>query len=99
MADQVLLLHEKQSVRYKNYPFDYNSQIPPSLIKLFCPVTSEGEILLNQWFTKTNSSIRAYDKILRLSRTIADLENSVQITASHISEALQYRLLDRHFWS
>lgn len=99
MAYQVLIAHEKQSIRYKDYPFDYNSEIPSSLLKLFCPITTEGEDLLNAWFSQTNSSVRAYDKILRVSRTIADLEDSNTITVDHISEALQYRLLDRHFWA
>lgn len=99
MAKKVMLAHKQQTIRYQDYPFDYNSQIPPSLIKRFCALTSEGETLLNQWFSQAKASIRAYDKILRLSRTLADLEEATQITSTHIAEALQYRLLDRHFWA
>ena len=99
MVKKVMSAHKQQTIRYQDYPFDYNSQIPPSLIKRFCALTSEGETLLNQWFSQTKASIRAYDKILRLSRTLADLEEATQITSTHIAEALQYRLLDRHFWA
>ncbi len=99
MRDKIAVAHEIQNNRYKSYPFQYNSEIPPVLIKDFCPMTSEAEILLNEWFTQATASMRAYDKIIRLSRTIADLESASKITVSHISEAIQYRLLDRHFWS
>ena len=99
MASKITDARSIQNMRYKDYTFQYNSEIPPSLIKDFCPLTTEAETLLNQWFSQTSASMRAYDKILRLSRTIADLESTHQITATHIAEALQYRLLDRHFWT
>ena len=54
--------------------------------------------MLDRWFTTTTSSVRAYDKILRIARTIADLADSNIIDTIHIAEALQYRLLDRTFF-
>ncbi len=98
MKNYVYIAKNLQDERYADYDFKYNSQIPPSLINKFCVLTPDAESLLKDWFLQTGASMRARDKILRVSRTIADIYESKQISISHLSEALQYRLLDRHFW-
>jgi len=68
-------------------------------IREFCRLDSEGSELMKMAMTKLGFSARAYDRILKVSRTIADLENSDNILSHHISEAIQYRNLDRELWN
>ncbi len=66
--------------------------------KKFCRPTPEGMILLERVFEKLELSARAYDKILRIARTVADLDGSETVNSDHISQAVQYRSLDRTLW-
>ena len=71
----------------------------PAMTREFC-VASEGAMkMLQMAFDKLGLSARAYDKILRVARTIADLDGSEIIETPHIAEAIQYRSLDRKFWN
>ncbi|WP_069997565.1 YifB family Mg chelatase-like AAA ATPase [Cellulosilyticum sp. I15G10I2] len=88
-----------QEERFKDTDILYNSQIPASKLSKYCSLTHDAHDLLNSWFENSSSSVRAYDKILRLALTVADLTESSQIDIPHISEAIQYRLLDRKFWA
>ncbi|MEE1072639.1 MAG: YifB family Mg chelatase-like AAA ATPase [Cellulosilyticum sp.] len=99
MAQIVQETHAIQKERFKNTSIHYNSQIPPQFINLYCPMTSDAEKLLYDWLKTSNANLRAYDKILRLARTIADLSHSLKIDAPHIAEAIHYRLLDHPFWT
>jgi magnesium chelatase family protein len=65
-------------------------------IKLFCRICSNGQKILNNAVKQLNLSARAYDKILKVSRTIADLDFSQEILPHHLAEAIQYRQLDRN---
>ena len=67
-------------------------------IQEFCKIDSAGEELLKMAITKLGLSARAYDRILKVARTIADLTSSLNILPQHISEAIQYRSLDRNLW-
>ena len=71
----------------------------PKVTKEFCVLTDEASNLLKLSFDKLGLSARAYDKILRIARTIADLEESESIELSHVAEAIQFRSLDRKYWS
>lgn len=88
-----------QEKRFAGTGVTCNAKMPPQMTKDFCVLTAEAEALLKISFDKLGLSARAYDKILRISRTIADLENSEEINSAHVSEALQYRALDRKYWN
>ncbi len=85
--------------RYRNESIRCNSQLPPRLIKKHCELGKEQNILLEAAFKKLRLSARSYNKIIKLSRTIADLDNSEKIEVKHLSEAIQYRSLDKNFWN
>ena len=74
-----------------------NAQMTPALTQKYCKLAADSESLLKMAITKFNLSARAYDRILKVSRTIADLASSENIEANHIAEAIQYRNLDRVF--
>ena len=88
---RVIRARKRQSERYKNYPILTNSQLTPELIKIFCKLDENSEKLLKSAALKFNLSGRSYDRILKLARTIADIENSDNIESMHIAQALQYR--------
>ncbi len=87
-----------QQERFKNLPIYSNAQMSPKHIRRFCPLGREGEDLLRSAISELHLSARAYHRVLKISRTIADLEGKERIESSHISEALQYRCLDRQLW-
>jgi magnesium chelatase family protein len=70
----------------------------PKLVKAFCPLDRESKQMLKYAFDKFSFSARAYDRILKVSRTIADLEDLDKIESQHLAEAIQYRSLERKYW-
>ena len=86
-----------QKKRFESYKIFSNSQMSPDLVRRYCTPDINGQKLLQNAIDKLGLSARAYDRILKVSRTIADLENTVNISSEHISEAIQYRSLDRIF--
>lgn len=89
---------EIQRVRFKNTELLFNSEIPPSRLSEFCPLDKEAEVFLKGSFDNLGLSARAYDRIMKVARTVADLEGSEVILKKHISRAVQYRTLDRKYW-
>lgn len=87
------------SERYKEYGVSFNGALTPALIKKFCVYTDNAKMLLQAAFEKLNLSARGYDRILRVARTIADLDGSEVINEVHISEAVQLRSLDRKYFT
>ena len=71
----------------------------PKMVREYCRVDEEGEKLLKLVITHNGLSARAYDRILKVARTIADLDKSDAIRLSHISEAVNYRVLDKNSWT
>lgn len=88
---RVINARKIQVQRYKNYPILTNSQLNAELIKQFCKLDEKSENLLRTAITRFNLSGRSYDRILKLARTIADLEASENIESAHVAQALQYR--------
>jgi magnesium chelatase family protein len=76
-----------------------NAQMSTKQLQVFCKLNSDSQQLLKIAMTKLNLSARAYDRILKVARTIADLEKNKSITSEHIAEAIQYRSLDREGWA
>jgi len=87
-----------QLERYKGYGIFSNSQLPPALISKFCRLDASVKEILKSAFEKLGLSARAHNRILKVARTIADMEGSEEIKACHLAEAIQYRSLDRRFW-
>ena len=71
----------------------------PKMIRKHCAINAEGEKLLENAITRLGLSARAHDRILKVARTIADLEGVAAIEPRHLSEAIQYRTLDRSYWA
>lgn len=100
IRERVVAARMIQSKRFKEYEgIHYNAQMPTKLISSFCELDDTSLKLLQNAMDKLNLSARAYDRILKVSRTIADLEAAQNIKPSHIAEAIQYRSLDRDLWS
>ncbi len=89
---------EIQLKRFKGTNITCNAKMTPSMTRQFCVLSDDAAKILESSFEKLGLSARAYDKILKVARTIADLDKSETIEKKHIFEAIQYRSLDRKFW-
>lgn len=84
--------------RYKNHSIYSNAELSSSLLDKYCKLDAPSKELMKKAFDKLGLSARAYGKILKIARTIADLDFSDSIQRAHIAEAIQYRSLDRKYW-
>ena len=99
IRERVTKARELQSIRFEPFEkINYNAQMGTKQIREFCVLNETSLQLLKTAMERLNLSARAYDRILKVSRTIADLSNSPTIESQHIAEAIQYRSLDRDGW-
>ncbi len=96
MRERIDLARQHQLIRFRGTRLTANARMTPSQIKRFCPIDSALGDLLQQAMEQLSLSARAYDRILKVSRTIADLAESEKIQQPHLLEAIQYRSLDRN---
>ncbi len=100
IRDRVVMAREIQSERFKKFPGVYsNAMMSSQMVKEICDINSAGQELLKTVMEKLGLSARAYDRILKASRTIADLAGEKNINSEHLAEAIQYRSLDREGWA
>lgn len=98
IRNRVSRAREIQRQRFKGTGIKCNSQITPGKLGEFCPMSDEASQLLKMAFDNLGLSARGYDRIIKVARTIADLDESKIIERQHIAEAIQYRSLDRKYW-
>jgi magnesium chelatase family protein len=100
IRERVIQARERQANRYRGLEGIYaNAQMSSKQLKEICMISQAGQNLLKAAMDKLNLSARAYDRILKVSRTIADLADSDDIKIEHLAEAIQYRSLDREGWA
>ncbi len=99
MREQVIAARKRQQERFRGAKARYNADMTHRLTRKFCKLDDECRNLLKGSMTELGLSARAHDKILRVARTIADLDGAEEILASHLNEAINYRMLDRQLWT
>ena len=100
IRERVIRAREIQAMRFTDHPGTYaNAQMNSKLLRQMCRIDQTGETLLKKAMERLNLSARAYDRILKVSRTIADLGSSEHIRTEHLAEAIHYRSLDREGWA
>ena len=95
---RVLAVQEIQRKRFRDETWYFNSQIPVSGMEKYCALGKKEKNYMERIYEKLQLSARAYHKIIKLSRTIADLEGSERITTRHLTEAVCFRSLDKKYW-
>ena len=96
---RVQAAREIQQKRFAGTDITCNAMITPDILHDVCPMTDEASVMLKNVFEKMGLSARAYDRILKVARTVADMEGEEVIGKSHIARAVQFRSLDRKYWS
>lgn len=100
IRERVVKARDAQTERFKNKKDVYcNAMMPSNMVKDVCEIGDAGRTLLKTAMERLGLSARAYDRILKVSRTIADLAGSEEIKTEHLAEAIQYRSLDREGWA
>ena len=100
IRDRVILARNIQEERFKAYPGIHNNTLMPgNMVREICRIQPEGSALLKTAMKKLQLSARAYDRILKVARTIADLSQSEEIGVEHLAEAINFRSLDREEWA
>ena len=89
---------KRQQLRYQDEGILFNSQLSGTRLTRFCHLSKSQNALLRHAFESMGLSVRARDRILRVARTIADLEGTEEIQENHLAEAISYRSIDRKYW-
>lgn len=95
---KVMTAREMQIFRYREEKIRFNSELTPRMLKKYCELGEKEKELFEKAFVNLNLSARAYHRILKVSRTIADLDGAEKINTNHLSEAICYRSLDKKYW-
>ena len=99
IRERVIQARDIQTKRFEEKQDVFcNAQMSPNMVRNICRISEAGQALLKQAMEKLGLSARAYDRILKVSRTIADLAGSEEIKLEHLAEAIHYRSLDREGW-
>src|SRR6185369_8744534 len=99
IRQRVISARERQLQRFRGEKIFSNAAMTPRMIRKHCQINTASEHLLEQAMIRQGLSARAYDRILKVSRTIADLEGSDEVGSNHVAEAVGYRSLDRTYWT
>jgi magnesium chelatase family protein len=99
IRERVIKARERQHRRLVNEKIFANAAMTPRMIRTYCRIDGNSEKMLENAMRRVGLSARAYDRILKVSRTIADLEGMESINSNHVSEAVGYRSLDRTYWT
>jgi magnesium chelatase family protein len=99
IRQRVIHARERQQRRFAGEKIFSNAAMTPRMIRTYCRIDTTSETLLENAMRRQGLSARAYDRILKVSRTIADLEGAETINSNHVSEAVGYRSLDRTYWT
>lgn len=98
IRQRVMAARKVQAERFVGTGIHTNTMMSSAMLRKFCPLTAESRMLLDRAMERLQLSARAYDRIIKVARTIADLEGAADIAPTHISEAITYRSLDRESW-
>lgn len=98
IQNRVLICHQIQCERFQKEDFSHNSDIPAARLEEFCSLGVKEQRYMESIYQKMNLTARTYHKILRVARTIADLEQKKDISLPHLNEAICYRSIDEKFW-
>ncbi len=99
IRERVVRARDRQLGRFQGEKIYCNAQLSPRQIRKYCGIAPDSERLLESAMNRLGLSARAHDRILKVARTIADLDAAESISTTHISEAIQYRSLDRNYWT
>lgn len=97
IRNRVMRARKMQKERFQKLPYEFNSQIPAGEISTFCKLDEKEKLFMEQAYENMNLSMRGYHRILRVARTVADLEESEKIKISHLSEAICFRISERFY--
>ncbi len=96
---RVMGARERQKRRYRGTGYHFNAELGAGDIRTYCPLGTEEQAMMEEIFTIMNLSARAYHKVIKVARTIADLDDKDDIGMAHLSEAVCYRMNDRDYWN
>ena len=99
IRQRVVQMHNLQNDRYKLEAFNFNSQIPVGMLEKYCALKGAEEKFMEKMYDKMKLTARTYHRIVRVARTIADMDGSEDIQIKHLQEALCYRAMDQNFWN